>query len=95
MNISDYIKREDAIHAVRHAWAKGLEPTQYIELIPAADVRENVQGEWIEVITEAIEAMKRCVVNHDMQTFMVLAKMCKMIAGDDFDITIEKDGDTK
>lgn len=33
----DYIKREEAILAVRHAWAKGLEPTQYIEQIPAID----------------------------------------------------------
>lgn len=34
----EYIDREKVILAVRHAWAKGLEPTQYIEQIPAADV---------------------------------------------------------
>ena len=33
----DYIKREYAIEAVNHAWAKGLEPSQYIEIIPAVD----------------------------------------------------------
>lgn len=34
----EYVLREEVILAVRHAWAKGLEPTQYIEQIPAADV---------------------------------------------------------
>lgn len=29
----DVIYREDAIDAAKHAWAKGLEPTQYIELV--------------------------------------------------------------
>lgn len=42
----EYIGREEAILAVRHAWAKGLEPTQYIEQIPAADVAPVVQGRW-------------------------------------------------
>lgn len=37
----EYIGREEAILAVRHAWAKGLEPTQYIEQIPVADVMER------------------------------------------------------
>lgn len=44
----EYIGREEAILAVRHAWAKGLEPTQYIEQIPAADVTLVVHGRWIE-----------------------------------------------
>lgn len=39
----EHIEREKAILAVRHAWAKGLEPTQYIEQIPAADVVEVVR----------------------------------------------------
>ena len=43
----EYIGREEAILAVRHAWAKGLEPTQYIEQIPAADVAPVVHGRWI------------------------------------------------
>ena len=42
----EYIGREEAILAVRHAWAKGLEPTQYIEQIPAADVTPVVHGRW-------------------------------------------------
>ena len=43
----EYIGREEVILAVRHAWAKGLEPTQYIEQIPAADVAPVVHGRWI------------------------------------------------
>lgn len=39
----EYIDREEAILAVKHAWAKGLEPTQYIEQIPAADVAPVVR----------------------------------------------------
>ena len=42
-----YIKRGEAIEAVKHAWAKGLEPSQYIEVIPAADVAPVVHGRWI------------------------------------------------
>lgn len=42
----EYIDREEAILAAKHAWAKGLEPTQYIEQIPAADVAPVVHGRW-------------------------------------------------
>lgn len=35
--MDDLISRADAIQAVRHAWAKGLEPSQYIEIVPAMD----------------------------------------------------------
>lgn len=41
-----YIKRGEAIEAVKHAWAKGLEPSQYIEVIPAIDVAPVVHGHW-------------------------------------------------
>lgn len=44
--MSEYIDREKVILVVRHAWAKGLEPTQYIEQIPAADVAPVVHGRW-------------------------------------------------
>ena len=46
MAINEYIRRDDAISAVKHAWAKGLEPSQYIEIIPAADVAEVKHGKW-------------------------------------------------
>ena len=45
--MAEYIEREAAIEAVKHAWAKGLEPSQYIEIIPAADVAPVRHGRWI------------------------------------------------
>ena len=41
-----YINRGEAIEAVKHAWAKGIEPSQYIEDVPAADVAPVVHGRW-------------------------------------------------
>ena len=45
--MAEYIEREAAIKAAKHAWAKGLEPSQYIEALPAADVAPVVPGRWI------------------------------------------------
>ena len=57
--MSDYISREAAVECAKHAYAKGLEPTQYIEEIPAADVApvrhvhrkvwciDEYYGEWL------------------------------------------------
>ena len=47
--MTEYIEREDAIKAAKHAWAKGLEPSQYIEIIPAADVAEVRHGRWVDL----------------------------------------------
>lgn len=44
--MGDYIEKQEAIDAAKHAWAKGLEPTQYIEQILAANVRPVVRGRW-------------------------------------------------
>ena len=46
LTITEYIEREAAIEAAKHAWAKGLEPSQYIEIIPAADVEPVRHGRW-------------------------------------------------
>ena len=43
----DYIEREAAILAAKHAWAKGIEPSPYMEIIPAADVAPVRHGRWI------------------------------------------------
>lgn len=45
--MAEYIEREAAIEATKHAWAKGIEPSQYLEDIPAADVAPVVHGRWI------------------------------------------------
>ena len=44
--MAEYIERSAAIEAAKHAWAKGLEPSQYIEALPAADVAPVVHGAW-------------------------------------------------
>lgn len=41
-----YIERSAAIEAAKHTWAKGLEPSQYIEALPAADVAPVVHTRW-------------------------------------------------
>ena len=41
--MAEYIERRPAIEAAKHAWAKGLEPSQYIETLPAADVAPVVR----------------------------------------------------
>lgn len=47
--MAEYVGRDAAIKAVKHAWAKGLEPSQYIEALPAADVAPVVHARWIQV----------------------------------------------
>lgn len=47
--MAEYIERSAAIEAAKHAWAKGLEPSQYIETLPAADVAPVVHARWIYV----------------------------------------------
>lgn len=44
--MAEYIERTAAIKAAKHAWAKRLEPSQYIEALPAADVAQVVHGRW-------------------------------------------------
>lgn len=46
--MTEYMKREDVIKAAKHARAKGLEPSQYIETIPTAEVVPVKHGKWIE-----------------------------------------------
>lgn len=44
---SDLIYREDAKDFVRHAYHKGLNPVEYLDEIPAADVRPVIRGKWV------------------------------------------------
>ena len=46
--MAEYIEHSAAIEAAKHAWAKGLEPSQYIEALPAADVAEVHHARWEE-----------------------------------------------
>lgn len=65
--MAEYIGRDAAIKAAKHAWAKGLEPSQYIEILPVADVAPVVHGRWNadetcsvcgEKSTEGLDAVK-------------------------------------
>lgn len=60
--MAEYIERETVIKAVKHAWAKGLEPTQYIDIIPAADVAPVVHGKWIEQEKYTFGTMYDCSI---------------------------------
>lgn len=45
--MTEYIEREAAIESAKRAWAKGLEPSQYMETIPTADVTPVHHGRWL------------------------------------------------
>ena len=59
-----YIKRANAIEAVRHAWAKGLEPAQYLETIPAADVATVRHGRWNDSLARITPYCSACGHSH-------------------------------
>ena len=59
--MTDYIKREDAIEAVKIALRKESALTR-INNIQTADVRENIRGEWIEDNSREKSMMWRCSV---------------------------------
>ena len=56
--MAEYIGRDAAIKAATHAWTKGLEPSQYIEALPAADVAPVVHGAW--QVTDRFKACSVC-----------------------------------
>ena len=60
--MDEYIEREAAIESAKHAWKKGLEPSQYIEIIPAADVAPVRHGRWlcVDTDTEQFFLCNRC-----------------------------------
>lgn len=60
---NDLISRAEAIQAARHAWAKGLEPSQYIEIMPAVDAAPARHGLWEEKMEHA--GYVCCSVCHD------------------------------
>jgi hypothetical protein len=73
--MAEYIERSAAIEAAKHAWAKGLEPSQYIEALPAADVAPVVHGRWIswEKAGNFVPSPDRheCSVCHDAAQVLV------------------------
>ena len=71
--MNEYIDRQSVVEAVRHAWAKGLEPTQYIEIIPAADVTPVVHGRW------------KIKLLNDYQKYSVTCSICGWVGIDNYD----------
>ena len=67
--MDEYIERSAAIEAAKHAWAKRLEPSQYIEALPAADVAPVVHARWIhrryDDCSEQFELVKCSRCNHE------------------------------
>lgn len=68
----DTIYRQDAIDVVKHAWAKGLEPSQYIEELPSAqpDVPDMNVGDTI-YRQAAIDAIQKLNIPEDMCVFEI------------------------
>ena len=62
--MDEYIKRANAIEAVRHAWTKGLEPAQYLEIIPADDVAPVRHGRWNDSLARIAPYCSACGHSH-------------------------------
>ena len=43
------------------------------------------------LIKDAINQIKRCAENHDMDSVTMMLRLCKYIAGDDFEVKLEKE----
>lgn len=67
--MAEYIERSAAIKAAKHAWAKGLEPSQYIEALPAADVAP----------IEALERLRDELCAQDLITMEGLKRLNTLI----------------
>lgn len=67
--MDEYIERSAAIEAAKHAWAKGLEPSQYIETLPAADVAP----------IEALERLRDEMCAQDLITMEGLRRLNTLI----------------
>lgn len=69
--MDEYIELSAAIEAAKHAWAKGLDPSQYIESLPAADVAPVVRCKECEHAEryERIDGTAGYYCGHPQNTF--------------------------
>lgn len=79
---SDCISRQDAIDAVKHAWAKGLEPSQYIEILPSAQPEVLACGEG-ELSAQPEKSTCDLISRQDAIDAIRSMQTYKMFAGDD------------
>lgn len=70
--MDDLISRQAAIDAVKHAWAKGLEPSQYIEALPPAEP-QRMRGKWIDAEIHGDNSILPVQVCDQCNTFFPLA----------------------
>ena len=73
--MDEYIKREEAIEAVKHAWAKGLEPSQYLEIIPEADVVPVRHGRWVNTHSDS-EFVQCCLCKYPVYAAWNVTNYC-------------------
>ncbi len=59
---SDLIYREDAKDFVRHAYRKGLNPVEYLDEVPAADVADVVRCKDCRFFHNGYD--EKCCTNH-------------------------------
>ena len=78
IRMDDLIKRKAAIDAVKHAWAKGLEPTQYLEELPSAQP-EHIRINLNELIKVKLTDWGKKIYYHqyDMVNRIVGKEVCK------------------
>lgn len=80
---SDLIYREDAKDFVRHAYHKGLNPVEYLDEVPVADVRPVVRGKW--EVGGMFDDIGRCSCCHYMfpsDTAMTEFRFCPNCGAD-------------
>lgn len=81
---NEYVERAAAMEAARHAWAKGLEPSQYIEELPVADV--------VEVNSSEKEFVDEWIRGNGM-TFKQVADLISLYKGGGIPLSPVKIGD--
>ena len=64
---SDLIYREDAKDFVLHAYHKGLNPVEYLDEVPAADVRPAIYGEWEYVSFMTVRCSNCKEIFHELE----------------------------
>ena len=85
LTMTEYIEREAAIEATKHAWAKGIDPVQYMEIIPAADVAPVRHGRWlcVDTDTEQFFLCNRCKKKEYWESNYCQNCGCRMDGGAD------------
>lgn len=85
------LSAEDAIQAVVESEEKhgyGVFGIKVFEELYNATERSDDER---KLIHDAIEQIKKCHENKDLDTVLILVRLCKHIAGDGFQVWLDKD----